>query len=76
MRVVVHSAAIQGRVGYAIAETIERHDRTRFEVLSYSYGPDDSYSYGPDDASGLRRRVESVRPHRGSVAPPGRPSRC
>ena len=50
MRVVVHSAAIQDRVGYAIAETIERHDRTRFEVLGYSYGP--------DDASGLRRRFE------------------
>ena len=50
MRVVVHSAAIQDLVGYAIAETIERHDRTRFEVLGYSYGP--------DDASGLRRRFE------------------
>jgi protein O-GlcNAc transferase len=38
-------------VAYAIAETIERHDRTRFEVLGYSYGP--------DDRSALRRRFET-----------------
>jgi predicted O-linked N-acetylglucosamine transferase (SPINDLY family) len=38
-------------VAYAIAETIERHDRTRFEVLGYSYGP--------DDGSALRRRLET-----------------
>ena len=39
-------------VAYAIAETIERHDRTRFEVLGYSYGP--------DDPSALRRRLETA----------------
>jgi predicted O-linked N-acetylglucosamine transferase (SPINDLY family) len=39
-------------VAYAIAETIERHDRTRFEVLGYSYGP--------DDRSALRRRFETA----------------
>jgi protein O-GlcNAc transferase len=39
-------------VAYAIAETIERHDRTRFEVLGYSYGP--------DDRSALRRRLETA----------------
>ena len=38
-------------VAYAIAETIARHDRTRFEVLGYSYGP--------DDRSALRRRLET-----------------
>src|SRR5579871_225763 len=39
-------------VAYAIAETIERHDRTRFEVLGYSYGP--------DDRSALRRRFDTA----------------
>ena len=39
-------------VAYAIAETIERHDRTRFEVFGYSYGP--------DDGSALRRRLETA----------------
>jgi predicted O-linked N-acetylglucosamine transferase (SPINDLY family) len=39
-------------VAYAIAETIERHDRTRFDVLGYSYGP--------DDGSALRRRFETA----------------
>ncbi len=39
-------------VAYAMAETIERHDRTRFEVLGYSYGP--------DDGSALRRRLETA----------------
>jgi predicted O-linked N-acetylglucosamine transferase (SPINDLY family) len=39
-------------VAYAIAETIERHDRTRFDVLGYSYGP--------DDGSALRRRLETA----------------
>jgi protein O-GlcNAc transferase len=39
-------------VAYAIAETIERHDRTRFEVLGYSYGP--------DEGSTLRRRFETA----------------
>ncbi len=36
---------------YAIAEVIERHDRTRFDVLGYSYGP--------DDRSALRQRFEA-----------------
>jgi predicted O-linked N-acetylglucosamine transferase (SPINDLY family) len=39
-------------VAYAIAETIERQDRTRFEVFGYSYGP--------DDGSALRRRLETA----------------
>lgn len=39
-------------VAYAIVETIERHDRRRFEILGYSIGP--------DDGSTLRRRFESV----------------
>ena len=39
-------------VAYAIAETIERHDRKQFEVLGYSYGP--------DDGSVLRRRLETA----------------
>ncbi len=39
-------------VAYAIAETIERHDRTQFEVFGYSYGP--------DDRSALRRRLETA----------------
>jgi len=39
-------------VAYAITETIERHDRTRFEVFGYSYGP--------NDGSVLRRRLESA----------------
>jgi protein O-GlcNAc transferase len=39
-------------VAYAMAETIERHDRTRFDVLGYSYGP--------DDRSALRHRLETA----------------
>ncbi|HYW41926.1 MAG TPA: tetratricopeptide repeat protein, partial [Bryobacteraceae bacterium] len=39
-------------VAWAITETIERHDRTRFEVFGYSYGP--------DDRSALRRRLETA----------------
>ena len=39
-------------VAYAIAETIERHDRTQFEVMGYSYGP--------DDGSALRRRLATA----------------
>ena len=39
-------------VAYAIAETIERHDRTQFEVVGYSYGP--------NDGSALRRRLETA----------------
>jgi protein O-GlcNAc transferase len=39
-------------VAHAIAETIERHDRTRFEVLGYSYGP--------NDRSAMRRRLETA----------------
>jgi predicted O-linked N-acetylglucosamine transferase (SPINDLY family) len=39
-------------VGYAIAETIEHHDRNQFETFAYSCGP--------DDGSGLRRRFETA----------------
>jgi len=39
-------------VAWAIARIIERHDRTQFEVLGYSYGP--------DDGSALRRRLEAA----------------
>ena len=39
-------------VAWAIAEIMERHDRTQFEVLGYSYGP--------DDGSALRRRLEAA----------------
>jgi predicted O-linked N-acetylglucosamine transferase (SPINDLY family) len=39
-------------VAYAIAETIERHDRTRFDVFGYSFGP--------DDGSAFRRRFEGA----------------
>ena len=39
-------------VAYAIAETIEQHDRTQFEVVGYSYGP--------NNGSGLRRRLETA----------------
>lgn len=39
-------------VAWAIAGIIDRHDRARFEVLGYSYGP--------DDASTLRRRLETA----------------
>jgi predicted O-linked N-acetylglucosamine transferase (SPINDLY family) len=35
-------------VGHAMVETIERHNRARFDVIGYSYGP--------DDGSELRRR--------------------
>ena len=38
-------------VAWAITETVERHDRTQFEVLGYSYGP--------DDGSPLRRRLQA-----------------
>jgi len=39
-------------VAYAITETIERHDRARFEVLGYSSGPDDD--------SQIHRRLEAA----------------
>ncbi len=39
-------------VAYAITETIERHDRRRFEISGYSYGP--------NDGSALRRRLETA----------------
>ena len=39
-------------VAWAIAEILERHDRTQFDVLGYSYGP--------DDGSALRRRLEAA----------------
>jgi protein O-GlcNAc transferase len=36
-------------VGVAVAELLERHDRTRFEIIGVSYGP--------DDGSALRARL-------------------
>jgi protein O-GlcNAc transferase len=39
----------QHATAYLTAELFERHDRARFEVVAYSYGP--------DDASPLRRRL-------------------
>lgn len=38
-------------VAYLVAEIFELHDRERFEVLLFSYGP--------DDGSAMRRRLES-----------------
>jgi predicted O-linked N-acetylglucosamine transferase (SPINDLY family) len=40
----------QHATAYLATELFERHDRTRFEVIGYSYGP--------DDGSPLRRRIE------------------
>jgi predicted O-linked N-acetylglucosamine transferase (SPINDLY family) len=39
-------------MAYLVAELFERHDRTRFEVAGYSYGP--------DDGSAMRRRLAST----------------
>ena len=39
----------QHPVGVAIAELLERHDRTRFEIIGVSHGP--------NDASGTRARI-------------------
>ena len=39
-------------VSYLVAEVIERHDRSRFDVFGYSYGPD---SEGP-----MRRRMRAA----------------
>jgi protein O-GlcNAc transferase len=36
-------------VAYAVVELFESHDRDRFEVVGYSYGP--------DDQSGIRQRI-------------------
>ena len=38
-------------VSYLLAEVIELHDRNRFEMFGYSYGP--------DDASSMRRRLQA-----------------
>jgi protein O-GlcNAc transferase len=40
----------QHATAYLTAELFERHDRARFEVVAYSYGP--------DDGSPMRRRLE------------------
>jgi predicted O-linked N-acetylglucosamine transferase (SPINDLY family) len=42
----------QHATAYLTAELFERHDRARFEVAAYSYGPDDS--------SPMRRRLEQA----------------
>lgn len=39
-------------VSYLVAEVIERHDRSRFEVFGYSYGP--------DSESPMRRRMRAA----------------
>src|SRR4029077_18581189 len=39
-------------VAHLIAELIERHDRSSFEVVAYSYGP--------DDGSDIRRRLAAA----------------
>lgn len=39
-------------VAYLVADLLERHDRARFEVFAYSYGP--------DDRSSARRRLEAA----------------
>src|SRR6202023_2191802 len=40
----------QHATAYLAAEVFERHDRARFEVFAYSYGP--------DDGGAMRRRLE------------------
>ena len=42
-------------VAYLIAETLERHDRERFEIFAYSYGP--------EDHSPMRKRLENACEH-------------
>ena len=42
----------QHAVSNLVVEVIELHDRSRFEVLGYSYGP--------DDASAMRRRLQAA----------------
>jgi len=42
----------QHATAYLIAEVFERHDRARFEVAAYSYGP--------DDRSGMRARLKGA----------------
>jgi predicted O-linked N-acetylglucosamine transferase (SPINDLY family) len=42
----------QHATAHLAAELFERHDRARFEVFAYSYGP--------DDASAMRRRLETA----------------
>ena len=43
---------------YLIAELIERHDRTRFEVIGYSFGPDDRSAIRQRLIAGFDRFVE------------------
>lgn len=42
-------------VGYLLAEVLELHDRERFEIFAYSYGP--------DDGSATRKRYEAAAEH-------------
>ncbi|HSQ05931.1 MAG TPA: tetratricopeptide repeat protein [Burkholderiales bacterium] len=45
----------QQPVGYLIAELMELHDRERFEIFAYSYGP--------DDGSAIRHRLQNAFEH-------------
>lgn len=38
---------------YLVADVLEQHDRARFEIYAYSYGPS-------DDASAMRRRMQAA----------------
>jgi len=59
----------QHPVSSLIAELIERHDRRRFEVLGYSYGPDDRSAVRARLRGGFDRFVELYNsPHRRAAA--------
>ena len=45
----------QHATAFLIAEVFERHDRSRFEIAAYSYGP--------DDRSSMRRRLSATFDH-------------
>ena len=45
----------ENAVAYLVAEVLELHDRSRFEVTAYSYGPDDN--------SAMRNRMRSACEH-------------
>ena len=63
-------------VAYLIAETLERHDRGRFEIFAYSYGPEDhgamrerlraacehfvDIAWQPDDVAAERIRTDAL----------------
>ncbi len=45
-------------IGYLIAETLERHDRDRFEIFAYSYWPADAGAQAKRLRAGVDRFVE------------------